>query len=893
MASSRQSTTALSYPRSSVRRPRARHAAIAGALAVATILLAASGSWGQSGRTYPSARHGGNYMHNFYFPPAPSSTPWAPSWSPDGDSIAVAMSGSIWSVDPDTGIAEELTYKEKYHSSPDWSPDGNWIIYTADNGGETIQLEILEVASGESWPLTDDAYIYTDPVFSPDGTRVAYVSTKPNGYFNTYIRPIRDGRWAGDEIAVTSDNDYGSNRLYFGAWDMHITPGWMPGSDELLLVSNRNVPLGSGNALRVPAFADGIEEARTVLAEQTLYRTQPDVSIDGRRFVYSSTAGAADQFNNLYVQPTDGGEPYKLTFFEHDAFHPRWSPDGEWIAYISNENGLPQLALLETYGGAQRTVTITERRWKRPMGVLSVSTVEVEPGRDAAETADVAARIGTTTAARIHLTAADGKFYAPADAYARVSAAGDHLFHSPGSFTVELPVGRASLTVVKGLEFVPQQIEVEIEQGEVTSLDVRLERVADMAAKGWYSGSTHVHMNYAGNLHNTLENLMMMSAAEDQDIVNEQIANKDNRILDHQYFVPGGGPHPLSEPGRLLVVGQEYRPPFYGHVFMFGLRDHLISPFTTGYEGTAIESLYPSNTDMFRKAKAQGATVGYVHAFGGRSDPLAGDLGGAKGFMVDAALGTTDALEWSAAGTAGFFPLYAVWNNGLRVTAVGGEDSISNLHRSKLVGSVRTYVYTGEQGLDMDAWFEGLRAGRAFVSTGPLVELTVNGMMPGETVSLPENGGTIEIAASVRSITPLERLLLVFNGEVVEEIPLGARTSADIQRTIQVTQSGWLHLRAAGTPGDRYPLDAVYAQGFTNPVWITVGGRPPRSLESAEYSIRWIDKLREMAEAWPGWRSQVERDHVFAQFAEARAIYQRFADEAGPADPSRPRQRVR
>ena len=54
----------------------------------------------QAGR-YPAAGHGGNYMHNFYFPPAPSSTPWAPSWSPDGESIAVAMSGSIWRVDPD------------------------------------------------------------------------------------------------------------------------------------------------------------------------------------------------------------------------------------------------------------------------------------------------------------------------------------------------------------------------------------------------------------------------------------------------------------------------------------------------------------------------------------------------------------------------------------------------------------------------------------------------------------------------------------------------------------------------------------------------------------------------------------------------------------------------
>ena len=47
-------------------------------------------------RAYPSSGQGGNYMHNFYFPPAPSSTPWAPAWSPDGSSIAVGMSGSIW-----------------------------------------------------------------------------------------------------------------------------------------------------------------------------------------------------------------------------------------------------------------------------------------------------------------------------------------------------------------------------------------------------------------------------------------------------------------------------------------------------------------------------------------------------------------------------------------------------------------------------------------------------------------------------------------------------------------------------------------------------------------------------------------------------------------------------
>ena len=833
----------------------------------AVVTLAATGLLAQA-EQYPASRHGGNYMHNFYFPPAPSSTPWAPSWSPDGESIAVAMSGSIWRVDPDTGVAYELTYSpEAYHSSPDWSPDGRWIVYTADYDGARVQLELLELETGQTRALTDDDHVYTDPTFSPEGTRIAYVSTRPNGYFNLSVRPVVDGQWAGDEMPITSDNDFGSNRLYFGPWDMHVTPTWLPGGDELLLVSNRDVPLGSGNAIRVPVVEGGIRDATTVLREQTLYRTRADVASDGKRFVYSSTSGAADQFNNLYVQPTVGGEPYKLTFFQHDAFHPRWSPDDEWIAFITNEGGLPQLALLETHGGEIRPVPITDRRWTRPMGVLSVRTRDAETG--------------DTTGSRVHLTASDGKFYAPADAYARLSGRGDHLFHTPGSFSVELPEGPVELTLVKGFEYWPETTTVEVTADQVTQLTVDLRRTTDMAARGWYSASTHVHSNYGGNQHNTLENLLMMSAAEDQDLVLEQVANKDNRILDYQYFEPGGGPHSTSTPERLVVVGQEYRPPFYGHVFMFGMRDHLLSPFTMGYEGTAIESLYPSNTDMLRKAKAQGATVGYVHAFGGERDPLEGNLGGGKGFIVDAALGTTDAVEWSDASRAGFHPLYAVWNNGLRITATGGEDSISNLHRSKLVGSVRTYVHTGSLGLDMAAWFDGLRAGRAFVSSGPLVEMTIDGQMPGEQVTLPASGASVEITGRVRSVTPLDRVFVVCDGETIAEVPTaGDRYTAAFRITHRVVRSGWCHLRAEGVTGDRYPMDVAYVQGFTNPVWLEVGGQPIRSGASANYALQWIDKLQQMADAWPGWRAEKERAHVFAQFDEAREVYRRFARES-------------
>ena len=53
-----------------------------------------------------------------------------------------------------------------------------------------------------------------------------------------------------------------------------------------------------------------------------------------------------------------------------------------------------------------------------------------------------------------------------------------------------------------------------------------------------------------------------------------------------------------------------------------------------------------------------------------------------------------------------------------------------------------------------------------------------------------------------------------------------------------------------------------------------------RSAAAAEYCLKWIDKLQQMAEAWPGWRSQKEKDHVYAQFDEARAVYRKFLQEA-------------
>lgn len=841
-------------------------------LACATTLQAGGEGPAPVQPDYPASKHGATYMFNYYLPPAPSASAWAPAWSPDGKWIAVAMQGSIWKVDPETGTAFEVSYNKKYHSSPTWSPDGRWIVYTADDDGNSIQLEAVDVHTGASHALTNDGQLYADPVFSPDGSRLAYVSTKPNGYFNVYVRPIKDGRWAGEEIAVTQDNNHGTERLYFGEWDMHTQPSWLPGGDALVLVSNRNAPLGSGNVWRVPVQTNAMPKATLVLQEETLYRTRPDVSREGKRIIFSSSRGAADQFNHLYLVPTGGGEPYKLTFGEHDEFHPRWSPDGERIAYISNEGGIPQLWTIETYGGAKTQVRIESRRWRRPMGLVRVRVVD--------------GGSGGSTAARLYADGADGKAYMPFDVYARIASTrmtrrlNGHVFHTSGDFTLEAPPGPLALEAVKGFEYQPASTVVEVRPGETTQAVLTLQPLVDMAAKGWYSGSTHAHMNYAGNLRNTPAHMMLMGRAEDLDVVNILAANKDSRVFDNQYFEKGGGEHSSSVGSRdvKVIVGEEYRPPFWGHVFYIGLGDHLISPFTAGYKGSALESLYPSNTDMFRKALAQGAAVGYVHAFGGDRDPLEGSLGGAKGFAMDAALGTMHGLEWSGSSRASYTVLHHALNNDLRIAPVGGEDANTSLHRHTMLGSVRTYAYTGRT-FTAERWRDAIKAGQTFFSNGPLLEFTIDGRLPGESIQLSQPGA-VTLKAEVWSFQPLTRVMIYRNGQVWKEIPLkDGGTRARLEERVEVSDSAWYGLSAEGAPAFA-PVDPSFPQAGTSAIRVYVGDRKIRNRASAEYFIRWLDKLKGMAEQWPGWGSQVEKDRVFSQIREARQRYEQFAKEA-------------
>jgi hypothetical protein len=138
----------------------------------------------------------------------------------------------------------------------------------------------------------------------------------------------------------------------------------------------------------------------------------------------------------------------------------------------------------------------------------------------------------------------------------------------------------------------------------------------------------------------------------------------------------------------------------------------------------------------------------------------------------------------------------------------------------------------------------------------------------------------VTIQASVQSIAPLSSAVVYHDGKVWKELTLSDdHRIASFQGTVPVKGSGWFTLYAEGPHTNA--LDINFPQAETNAIRVYAGAEKIRNRESAEYFMRWIDKLQIMADAWPFWRSQAEKDHVFAQFQKARKAYEGFAAEAG------------
>jgi len=801
------------------------------------------------------------YFREMYLPQL-TTGPSAVAWAPDSKSVVYSMSGTLWLQNIDSSEAHQITDGPGYDYQPDWSRDGRWIIF-AKYVHDSVELWALDTQSKQAHALTTNGTVNVEPRFSPQGDRVAFVSTSFNGRFHIFVGKFEDGTLSEVE-RLTGENHSSLPRYYYSQFDHEISPAWSPDGNDLIYVSNDGHIYGTGGFWRKKAEAEA--PAREIHYEETTWKARPEFSPDGKRLVYASYAG--QQWHQLWLLPSDGGDPFPISYGDFDNINPRWSPDGKTIAFISNRSGNTSLWLQTIPGGGQREVVAKNRHYLHSTGRLRISVTE-----SAAQ----------QTAARISVTGPDGRAYAPDDAWMHADDGFDrkerpfeaHYFHAASVVEVTVPTGTVTVDAMKGFEYEPARKSVEIHAGETAVIALQLRKQPVPANRGfrWVSGDAHVHMNYGGTYRNTPAHLVEQAAAEDLPIVQDLVVNKEQRIPDIGYFRTT--PDPASTASNLLLHGQEFHTSYWGHLGLLHLTQHFLLPGYVAYVNTAAASLSPTNADVADMAHEQQGVVGYVHPFDTYPDPL-NDASITDELPVDVALGKVDYIE--VLGFSDHKSTAHVWyqllNCGFHLPTAAGTDAMANFASLRgPVGLNRVFVEVPEGPMNVDPWLENLKKGHTFATNGPLLGFTLDQKQVGENVQLKAQSKAVPYKVWLHSIVPIDHLEIVCNGQVAKEFPLnGEKTSADFSGTITLTSQGWCVLRAWSEKAE-YPVLDLYPYATTSPIYLYSPGTKPEAKEDAAYFVAWIDRLIANAAANKSFNSDAEKQAVIDELEQARAIY--------------------
>ncbi len=804
-----------------------------------------------------------DYYYREMYLPQLTTGPSCATWSPDGEELIYSMAGSLWRQKINEKVTIQITQGPGYDYQPDWSPDGQHVIFTRYTG-DALELQLLNLATNEISPLTAGGDVNLDARFSPDGKRIAYVSTKNTGHFRIWIGDLKVDQLESNPFSPERETKI--LRYYYSQWDHQLSPSWSPDGRNLVFVSNPDNIYGTGAIYTAPLTRP--DRLTLIQKEETTWKARPDWSHDGKRVVYSSYLGR--QWNQLWVTTAaGGGDPYALTFGKFDATYPRWSPDNNRIAYISNEGGNTALWIFEVLGGKSYQLEIEERKFIHPVSQL---TINVQDKNQKA------------LPSRISILAGDGRSYAPEGAWMHGDDAFDrskqkfetYYFHSEGQSIVTLPKGIAYVRVWRGLEnkIHHQQINITDDQASLTVTIEPLSFPVNMS--DWVSADVHVHMNYGGHYRNAPEAMVNQAKAEDLDIVFNTVVNKEQRIPDIDYF--STQPDPSSDSEVLLLHSQEHHTSYWGHMGLLGLNDHYLIPGYSGYPNTAIQSVHPSNSVIADLAHQQNALVGYVHPFYEAPDPAKVTISNA--LPIDVALGHIDYYE-----TVGFSyhkPSAEVWhrllNCGFKISAAGGTDAMANYASLRgPVGVDRTYISLGSipdnPAQRRDAWLKGLKEGRSLATNSAILELKVNGKVLGSEIRLTGKKAKINFEGFMRSVIPMDHLEIIVNGKVAKSIALnGEKTAADFSGKLEISQSSWVLLRAWNDSASPEIQD-FYPYATTSAIYVLMNNQPIRSKVDAEYFLQWIDRVRESA-TLQTYLTESEKELTLNNINEARKIFE-------------------
>ena len=205
-------------------------------------------------------------------------------------------------------------------------------------GWPTYEIYVMEVDGNNQRRLTDNDFYDTHPSWSPDGKRIAFVSDR-----DEHVIDNNPGGLPNYEIYVM-DADGGNQQNLTNNPNSDSLPSWSPDGERIVFSSNRdgNRDGNRGNYEIYVMDADGNNQQR--LTDNDFYDVGPSWSPDGKRIVFWSKRdghfiGEGGLSTEIYVMDADGKNTRRLTNNRKSDFSPSWSPDGKWIAFISDRKG--------------------------------------------------------------------------------------------------------------------------------------------------------------------------------------------------------------------------------------------------------------------------------------------------------------------------------------------------------------------------------------------------------------------------------------------------------------------------------------------------------------------------------------------------------------------------
>jgi Tol biopolymer transport system component len=278
-----------------------------------------------------------------------------PAWSPDGEEIVFATQGvdytsrtirsKLWIVNVASGEKRLLTESDAVQ--PNWSPHGHRIAFWSmdDASGTTTgqrDLWTLPAAGGEAVPVTNDVPVDWNPVWSPDG-RYLYFSSDRGGSMNLWRVQIEEesGKALGQPEAVTTGGFTSRQHISFSADGKRVA---------------YQEQLRDGNIWKValnPAYGN-VDGEPVQITKSSRPLRNPALSPDGNWLAYVTDYG---EQKDLFIMRTDGTGHRQLTDDLHWEFEPQWSPDGEKIAFPSNRSGAWEIWTIHPDGSGLRQLT--------------------------------------------------------------------------------------------------------------------------------------------------------------------------------------------------------------------------------------------------------------------------------------------------------------------------------------------------------------------------------------------------------------------------------------------------------------------------------------------------------------------------------------------------------